>query len=137
MSASAPIDAPVLRTIHRTLGGWPEIDRVSLEPAHEDPRVLQAELTPAMYLDEVRDARLDVRWFRNGDFSVHYLESWQDGSLEECRWDRHENPHSDRLHFHPLPDAGSATDLDCSTDVRDLVPMVVQWAVERAETLAD
>ena len=137
MAPTASIDETVLRTIQGTLADWPEIDRAAFEPSYDDPRLLRAIPDGALYPATVVEARLDVRWFRNGDFSIHYVESWRDGTRRECRWDRHENPHGDRLHFHPLPDAGGATGLDPPTDARDLVPAVVQWSVERGDSLYD
>lgn len=116
MASTAPIDETILRMIHGTLADWPEVDRAAFEPSFDEPRLLRAVLDGALYPATVVEARLDVRWFRNG-------------TRRECRWDR--------LHFHPLPDAGGATDLDCSTDARDLIPAVVQWSVERGDALYD
>lgn len=104
-------------------------------PDPTDPRCVDAKLDVEQYPESVAEARLEVRWFRNGDFSIHYVEVHRDGRHWQCRWDRHENPHDDRLHFHPPPDAENAVDLDCSPYVRDVVPTVVQWVEERIADL--
>jgi hypothetical protein len=37
---------------------------------------------------------------------MHYVETHSDRAWQ-CRWDRHQNPHTQRTHFHPPPAADS------------------------------
>lgn len=133
--ASGPIDVATLRSVQRDLAEMPGVASASFEPSAEDPRQVWATLDSHRYPDRVRGARLDVRWFANGDFSVHYVERHDDGSTWQCRWDRHENPHDDRLHFHRPPDCERTTSLDLSPHVRDVLPTVLQWVEERQAVL--
>lgn len=96
---------------------------------------MEAVFDDSRYPPAVEQARLECRWYLNGDFSVHYVEQHRDGMEWQCRWDRHPNPHNDRLHFHPPPDAGDPVDLDASSHVRDLLPMVLRWVDERVRTV--
>ena len=56
-------------------------------------------------------ARVDVRWFATGDFSIHYVEDRGDDRWE-CRWDRHPNAHDARVHFHEPPTGAEVSALD-------------------------
>lgn len=52
----------------------------------------------------VQSARLEIVWFENGDFSLHYHDEHQDGAFD-YRWDRHPSDRNARDHVHPDPDA--------------------------------
>ena len=56
-------------------------------------------------------ARVDVRWFTTGDFSIRYVEDRGDDRWER-RWDRHPNAHGARVHFHEPPTGAEVSDLD-------------------------
>ncbi|WP_434085395.1 hypothetical protein [Natronomonas marina] len=81
-------------------------------------------------------ARFEIRWYRNGDFTVHYQEERQE-SVWKCRWDRHPNRHNARDHFHPPPDASraNAADAQWPPDHRDICQLVLDYVEERIETL--
>jgi hypothetical protein len=98
--------------------------------------VLYARLDTDRYPESVATARLDIRWFTTGDFSIHYLEERDDETTWECRWDRHPNSHNSRLHFHEPPDGSVVTDLSL-TPLHPLeVYSTVLTAIEqRLETL--
>lgn len=95
------------------------------------PRRLELELDVAQYPASIDAARLDVRWFEGGDYTLHYLETDGDGAEAaqgtgnvrwQCRWDRHPKPGEPRSHFHPPPDASaevveSGIDADHHLDV--------------------
>jgi hypothetical protein len=78
-----------------------------------------------------------VRWFTSGDFAVQYVETSVDGRWE-CRWDRHPNDHSARLHFHRPPDGADTETLSLPTTHPLGVYATVLAAVEeRVEALWD
>lgn len=74
---------------------------------------------------------LELVWYQNNDFSIHYREVYTDGTTWECRWDRHPNSHNAREHFHPGPDAGRARDDSYPTDWRDVLTRVLAETDER------
>lgn len=83
-------------------------------------------------------ARLDVRWFTTGDFSVHYVETHADGTEWACRWDRHYNEHNTRLHFHRPPDGADVDDLSLpSTHPMDVYVTVLDAIEQRLASLWD
>lgn len=132
---SGAVDVAVLRTVQTNLEGTSLVETARFQPTAADPRQVSAVLDSAQYPDSVTAARLDIRWFRNGDFSVHYVEAHRDDSRWQCRWDRHPNEHNARRHFHPPPDASDAIDVDVSPYARELLPTVLQWIEERIADL--
>lgn len=80
-----------------------------------EPRLLHALVDAEQYPETVGTARLDIRWFTTDDLSFHYVDTYQDDSRWECRWDRHPNTHNARLHFHQPPTAVAVTDLSLSS----------------------
>lgn len=38
----------------------------------------------SQFPEHIQTARLDIRWYVGGDFSVHYIEEWADGTRWEC-----------------------------------------------------
>jgi hypothetical protein len=81
-------------------------------------------------LDEIY---LDIVWFVNNDFTIHYRELYSDDETWECRWDRHPNSHNTRGHFHAGPDAapGDAVDVSYQTDWRDVLEGVLDETDDR------
>lgn len=110
-AATGPPDRQILRLLERHLAADPLVDETSFEPDAYEPQVLRARLEVGQYPESIAAARLDVRWYTTGDFSIHYVETHDDTGLWECRWDRHPNPHDSRLHFHQPPTAAAVTDL--------------------------
>jgi hypothetical protein len=81
-------------------------------------------------------ARLDVRWFTTGDFSLHYVEEHESGEHWECRWDRHPNPHNSRVHFHEPPSGTEISDLElASLHPLEVYSTVLTAIEQRIETL--
>jgi len=109
-----PPDRQTLQLLRRRLDSDPLVTAPRLEPDPREPVRLVVELDASQYPAPVTDARLDIRWFTSGDFSFHYVES-ADDERWECRWDRHPNPHGDRLHFHAPPDATDVESLSLSS----------------------
>lgn len=109
--STGPPDRQTLRLIERQLTADPLVAEVQFEPDPHEPRLLRALLAADRYPDTATTARIDVRWFATGDFSIHYVETRDDGRWE-CRWDRHPNAHNSRVHFHEPPTGATVLDLD-------------------------
>lgn len=109
--STGPPDRQTLRLLERHLTSDALVTRTKFEPDPYEPRQLQVSLDSERYPESISAARLDVRWFTTGDFSIHYIEDHTDGTQWECRWDRHPNPHTTRLHFHQPPTADEITEL--------------------------
>lgn len=78
------------------------------------------------YPRSVRTARLEIVWFENGDFSLHYHEEQAEGTFDH-RWDRHPSDHNARDHVHPGPDAPTpGTDASHPPDWRDVLTIVLE-----------
>lgn len=77
------------------------------------------------YPSSVQNARVEIVWFENGDFSLHYHEDYVEGTFDH-RWDRHPSDHNARDHIHPGPDAPTPGD-DSShpSDWRDVLSMAL------------
>ena len=78
---------------------------------------------------------LELVWYQNNDFSIHYREVYADGESWECRWDRHPNAHNEREHFHPGPNADrdNAVDESYPIDWRDVLARVLTETDERMQ----
>ncbi|GAA0715715.1 hypothetical protein J2744_001899 [Halorubrum trapanicum] len=109
--STGPPDRQTLRLLERQVASDPLVAATEFEPDPYEPRSLRAELDRERYPDPVTAARVDVRWFTTGDFSVHYVEDRGDDRWE-CRWDRHPNAHDSRLHFHEPPTGDEISALD-------------------------
>lgn len=123
--STGPPDRQTLRLLERHLTEEPLVAETAFEPNSHEPRLLSAVLDTAHYPETTESAQLDVRWFTNGDFSIHYIEAHTDGTRWECRWDRHPNEHNDRVHFHQPPDGIDVTGLSLPA----LHPLVVYSTV--------
>lgn len=104
-------------------------------------RTRRLDLQPAFYPRPVTEASLTVEHTEAGSRSkttVRYAELW-DGETWRCRWDRHDNDHNDRDHFHYPPDPDSNEDpYACDADYRRSVLMVetpAEFVNRRAEDL--
>lgn len=110
--SGGPLDTVVLEELGQRASTHPLVDEWSLQPDTISPRRLELLLDEGQYPPSVEAARLDIRWFVSGDYTVHYLET-QGEEVWQCRWDRHPKPGESTAHFHPPPDAGS--DIEPST----------------------
>ena len=104
--SDAPLDVVTLEILAQRGETYPLVIGWSFEPDALSPRYLELRLDGTQYPSSVNAARLDIRWFEGGDYTVHYLETRSD-SVWQCRWDRHPKPGEPRAHFHPPPEAGS------------------------------
>ena len=130
--STAPPDRQTLRLLERRLADEPLIAATEFEPDGDEPRELCAAADTDRFPPSVEAARLDVRWFTTGDFSIHYVETAADGDRWECRWDRHPNRHNDRCHFHRPPTGDDIVDLELSsTHPIDVLSTVVAALEQR------
>lgn len=99
-----PLDVTTLEVLGRRARTHDLVDGWGFRPDRLSPRRLAIRLDATQYPDAVDDARLDVRWYEGGQYSVHYVETRGDDAWQ-CRWDRHPKPDAPTAHFHPPPDA--------------------------------
>lgn len=132
-ASPAPIDRSVLERMQSRFAGRRMFESVDL--IEEGKLHLRVELS-SDYYPRNASARLEMRWYRNDDFNVHYQEQQQD-TVWKCRWDRHPSSHNSRNHFHPPPDASrtNAEDAQWPPDHRDVCRLILDCVEERIETL--
>lgn len=127
---TGPPDRHVLRLLERRLADEPLIERTEFRPDAETPYEIVIHLDADQYPESTRSVRLDVQWFTTGDFSLHYVETHADSDRWECRWDRHPNPHANRVHFHVPPAAADVENLELPSihplDVSSTVVAAIQ-----------
>lgn len=134
--STGPPDRQTLRLLERHLGSDSLVAETAFDPDPYEPRLLHALLDAGRYPESIPAARLDIRWFTTGDFSIHYVEEHDDGEQWECRWDRHPNTHNTRLHFHQPPTAAEITDLSLmSLHPLEVYSTVLTAVEQRLETL--
>lgn len=132
-----PPDRQTLRLLERRCADDPLVLATEFEPDSYEPRLLGVDIDTDRYPSSVASARLDVRWFEGGDFSLHYVEDG-DNDRWECRWDRHPNPHADRTHVHHPPDGDRVESLSLeSTHPIDVCSTVLAAIEDRIERLWD
>jgi hypothetical protein len=100
---SAPIDRSTLIRIRDHIKTIQQIDCVYVG-LHYGETCLLVEYDLEYYPAEIETVYLNVRWYTNDDFKIHYHETWPDSNWDR-RWDRHLNGHNTYDHFHPPPDA--------------------------------
>lgn len=102
-SHSNQLDRPTLRRAGQILAKAPSVDKVDPFPPGREAKLV-LELDPTLYPELITVIELQLELRTNGDFHNHYIENWS-GESRECRWDRHDNDHNTRDHYHPFPDA--------------------------------
>jgi hypothetical protein len=128
------IDRGVLEAIRDRLRTAPQIETAGIVVADGQTK-LEATLTPAATPSRIDRRFLDIRWYTNGDFRIHYQEEWPDRTWCQ-RWDRHPNGHNDRDHFHPPPDADTpGEDRTWPTKFEAVLKLVVDGVRTRTESL--
>lgn len=132
-ASPAPIDRSVLERLGSRFAGSRMVESAAIDT--EETLHLRVHLSGDYYPDEV-SGRLEIRWYRNEDFSFHYQEEHQ-GHTWMCRWDRHPNTHNSRDHFHPPPDASrtEAENGQWPDDHRDVSHLVLDRIEDRIESL--
>lgn len=134
--SSGPLDVAILRALAQRALSHPLVEDWEFQPDTAIPRSLEIRLDMTQYPSAVDDIRLDVRWFENDDYTVHYVEM-RDDTVWQCRWDRHPKPGEPRAHFHPPPDAADAVEPSSlsGTHYLDVVFGVLDWVADRLERL--
>ncbi|MYL17681.1 hypothetical protein [Halorubrum distributum] len=133
---SRSVDEATLRYLARAFGRRDEVRQTSLFPTNK-PESLVVTLDVEYYPEGVDGVSLEIRAYANGDFHVSYHET-RASDRRGCRWDRHDQPHNARDHFHPLPDADTdaAVDGDYATDLTRVIEgTVLPWVDERVGAL--
>lgn len=136
--SGAPLDVATLAVMGRRATTQPLVARWRFRPDAISPRVLELDLDIDQYPDAVTAARVDIRWFENGDYTVHYLET-RDDDVWQCRWDRHPKSGAPMEHFHPPPNAASKvepSELQASHHLGVLFA-VLGWIGDRVQQLPD
>lgn len=130
------VDEATLRYLARVLADQREVGKTSLFPANKQ-ETLVVSLKSEYYPHSIEEIWLELRVYTNGDFHVSYIENYV-GDIRRCRWDRHEQDHNVRDHFHPFPTASTteAEDRNYPVDVTTLLETVVlPWVEDRLGTL--
>lgn len=126
----APVDFDRLDVIAERLATDDRFVRIEERPPFAPARLVCVYDTH-FYPGTVRTVRLEVVWFENGDFSLHYHED-HEASTFDHRWDRHPSDHNARDHVHPGPDAPTpGDDASHSPDWRDVLSMVLEEIEDR------
>ena len=124
LSAGAPIDFDRLDVIYDRFVTDERFARLDKQPAFAPDRLVCV-YDRHFYPKSVQVARLEVIWFENGDFSLHYHEQHETSEFDH-RWDRHPSSHNARDHIHPGPEAPTpGEDASHPADWRDVLSMVL------------
>ncbi|MFC7043455.1 hypothetical protein [Halonotius sp. GCM10025705] len=128
------IDRAVLEGIRDRLRTAPQMETAVIVVADGQTK-LEATLTAAVTPAAIDRRFLDIRWYTNGDFRIHYQEDWPDRMWCQ-RWDCHPNDHNDRDHFHPPPDAATlGEDRTWPSEFQAVLKLVVDDVRSRTESL--
>lgn len=135
MSPADELNEELMRSIGARLGEQPFVDTVRKFPLEKPDRVV-ATFQESFYPDPVSTAWLELRIRLNDDLNVIYVEDWG-GERWLCRWDRHENDHNAREHFHPPPAVTSQTavDIDLPREPHRAVLTAFEFIEERIQDL--
>jgi len=126
----APIDFDRLDVIRDRLAAGTRFTRIDDRPPFAPDRLVCV-YDRRFYPERVRAARLEIVWFENGDFTLHYHEDHENDAFDH-RWDRHPSAHNTRDHVHPGPDAPSpGEDASHPADWRDVLSRVLAEIEER------
>ena len=122
--SGAAVDSDRVETIRDRLSSDDRFYCVEEHPEFAPGR-LACSYDKRFYPASVLEARLEIVWFENGDFSLHYHEEHKNGEFDH-RWDRHPSTHNDRDHIHPGPDAPTpGEDASHPADWRDVLTQVL------------
>ncbi|GAB6879831.1 hypothetical protein JCM17823_21050 [Halorubrum gandharaense] len=129
-NGGAPIDFDRLEVVRDRLATDDRFSRIDERPEFVPDRLVCV-YDSRFYPDVVERAHLEVAWYENGDFSLHYHEDHGDRTFDH-RWDRHPSDHNTRDHVHRGPDAPTpGDDADHSTDWRDVLSAVLAEIEDR------
>lgn len=126
----APIDSDRLDVVRDRLTTDERFARIT-ERAEFAPDGLVCVYDSRLYPGRVETARLEIVWYENVDFSLHYHETHDDSTFDH-RWDRHPSDHNARDHVHPGPDAPTpGDDIEHPRDWRDVLSVALSEIEER------
>lgn len=77
--STGPPDRQTLRLLERHLTSDSLVVETTFDLNPYEPRRLYALLDARRYPESIPAARLDIRWFTTGDFSIHHVEEHDDG----------------------------------------------------------
>ena len=130
---AAPVDFDLLDDMRRYLSKSERFESVEWRPEYA-PDSLVCRYDGGWFPAAVDEAYLQITWFKNDDFNVHYQENWSNGAEKKSRWDRHPNDHNTRDHYHPLPNAATpGRDESFSSNWKDVVARVLSEVDTRIE----
>ena len=128
--SGAPVDFDRLEVIQDRLAADDRFRRIEERPEFAPDRLVCV-YDSRFYPGGVERAHLELVWYENGDFSLHYHENHEDGTFDH-RWDRHPSDHNAREHVHPGPDAPTpGEDADLPNDWRDVLSAALAEIEER------
>ena len=128
--SGAPVDFDRLEVIRERLATDDRFARIDERPEFAPDRVVCV-YRGRWYPDTVESAHLEIVWYENGDFSLHYHEEHEAGAFDH-RWDRHPSDHNELDHVHPGPDAPTpGDDADHPEDWRDVLSTALAEIEER------
>jgi hypothetical protein len=109
-----PIYLPALQRIRNL---WLDLEPLVRTTSYDDPispTELHIELSDGLGTADA--ARFDIQWSELEMYSFHYIDT------EDVNWrfDRHPNTHSPEIHFHPPPEASTATAEPSCIDVTEV-----------------
>lgn len=135
MGPTGGLNEELMRIIGRRLGQQPSYDKVEMFPLGK-PDWVVAYFREELYPDAVSEAWFECRIQLNDDINMIYIEEWA-GERWTCRWDRHDNDHNAREHFHPPPVVSTQTaiDIDLPLDPNRAVTVVLQFIEDRIRDL--
>jgi hypothetical protein len=125
------LDEALLRLVAGRLGQLTLVERVSILPAPKPDSVV-AHLDLQYFPERMDSVTLELRTYVDGVFYISYREEWN-GESWMCRWDRHDNPHSTRDHFHQPPEARAkdALDRDYPADFLAVLELILDFVDQR------
>lgn len=121
---AAPVDFDRLDLIRERLTGDERFADCDWRPEYAPNRLVFI-YSDRYYPASVPEARLEIVWFENTDFSIHYHETQYEDSFDQ-RWDRHPSDHNAREHVHPGPEAPTpGENTSHPSDWRDVLSSVL------------
>lgn len=122
--SGAPVDFNRLSILETRLSTDARFSHIEAQPEFAPDRLVCV-YDSRWYPSSVQTARLEIIWFENGDFSLHYHETHESGTFDH-RWDRHPSDHNSRDHIHPGPNATTpGDDTTHPQDWRDVLSTVL------------
>ena len=105
--SAAPTDSAILEMLSNRAQTHSLVKTVRTEQTGGTTSLIIIKLDGDRYPNSVKKARIEIQWYTNGDYNFHYIETHTAGDIWQCRWDKHVNPHTTRIHFQPPPEASS------------------------------